>query len=39
MNITAAFWDVAPCSLVAVDRLFKCADYVRHQGGGDCTHL
>jgi hypothetical protein len=28
-----AFWDVAPCSLVVVDRLFRGAYCLHHQGG------
>jgi hypothetical protein len=27
-----AFWDVAPCSLVEVDRRFKGAHCLHHQG-------
>jgi hypothetical protein len=35
-----AFWDIAPCSLVIVDRRFKGAYCLRRQGdGGSSTHL
>jgi hypothetical protein len=27
-----AFWDIAPCSLVEVDRRFRCAYCLHHQG-------
>jgi hypothetical protein len=27
-----AFWDIAPCSLVEVDRRFRGANYLHHQG-------
>jgi hypothetical protein len=29
-----AFCDVAPCSLVVVERRFRGAYYLHHQGGG-----
>jgi hypothetical protein len=29
---TAAFWDIVPCSLVVVDRRFRGAYYLHHQG-------
>jgi hypothetical protein len=28
----AVFWDIAPCSLVEVDRRFRCAYCLHHQG-------
>jgi hypothetical protein len=28
----AVFWDVAPCSLVDIDRRFRAAYYLHHQG-------
>jgi hypothetical protein len=29
---TTAFWDLAPCSLVELDRRFRGVHYFRHQG-------
>jgi hypothetical protein len=37
----AAFWDIAPCSLVEEDRRFRAAHYLHHQGdrpGGGSTY-
>jgi hypothetical protein len=28
----AVFWDVAPCSLVEIDRRFRSSCYIHHQG-------
>jgi hypothetical protein len=35
------FWDVAPCSYVKVDRIFRCAYCLHNQGDDDggTTHL
>jgi hypothetical protein len=27
-----AFWDTAPCSLTQLDRRFRCAECLQHQG-------
>jgi len=37
MKMTA-FWDIAPCSLVEVDRRLKGAYYLNHQGGDGGIH-
>jgi hypothetical protein len=31
MNM-AAFWDIAPCRLVRIDRRFRGAYFIQHQG-------
>jgi hypothetical protein len=39
MKMTA-FWDIAPCSLIEVDRRFRGAYCVHHQGDdGGSKHL
>jgi hypothetical protein len=35
----AAFWDIASCSLVEVDRSFRGAYCLHHQGNDDCFIL
>jgi hypothetical protein len=35
----AVFWDVAPCSLVEIDRRFRGAYRLRHQGDEDRRQL
>jgi len=44
MKIRTAFWDVAPCSLVEVERRFKSAYWLHHQSddhpvNGSSTNL
>jgi hypothetical protein len=39
MNMTV-LWDIAPCTLVKVDRRFRCAHSLQYQGDyGGYTHL
>jgi hypothetical protein len=34
----ATFWDLAPCSIVEVDRRFRGAYYLRYQGDEPLNH-